>query len=75
MTPRILDLHVNPSDETICFWPIAICFLVTAKDSGGSVAVFEGTVPGGAAPGSAGAQPQRLRRDGLRDRRSGDLNR
>lgn len=47
MTKQISDLHVNPSDETIHFGPIAIRFLITAEDSGGSVAVFEGTVPGG----------------------------
>jgi hypothetical protein len=49
MTQQILDLHVNPSDETICLGPIAIRFLITAEDSGGSVAVFEGTVPAGRA--------------------------
>ncbi len=47
MTRQTVDLHVNPSDETILIGPIAIRFLITAEDSGGSVAVFEGTVPGG----------------------------
>ncbi len=46
-THQILDLHVDPSDETIRLGPIAIRFLITAEDSGGSVAVFEGAVPGG----------------------------
>ena len=40
-------LSVNPSDETIHVGPIAIRFLITAEDSNGAVAVFEGTVPGG----------------------------
>ncbi len=47
MTQQILNLRVNPSDEAIRLGPIAIRFLITAEDSGGSVAVFEGTVPGG----------------------------
>jgi quercetin dioxygenase-like cupin family protein len=46
MTQPVLDLRVNPSDETIRLGPIAIRFLITAEDSGGSVAVFEGAVPG-----------------------------
>jgi len=47
MTQQILDLRVNPSDETIRLGAVAIRFLITAEDSGGSVAVFEGVVPGG----------------------------
>src|SRR5512143_1592707 len=47
MTQQSLALQVNPSDETIRLGPIAIRFLITAEDSGGSVAVFEGAVPGG----------------------------
>jgi quercetin dioxygenase-like cupin family protein len=47
MTPQILDVLVNPSDETIRLGPIEIRFLITGEDSSGSVAVFEGTVPGG----------------------------
>jgi quercetin dioxygenase-like cupin family protein len=47
MIQQILDLHVNPSDETIRLGPIAVRFLITGEDSSGSVAVFEGTVPGG----------------------------
>ena len=47
MKQQILDLRVNPSDETIRLGPVAIRFLITAADSGGSVAVFEGAVPGG----------------------------
>ena len=40
-------LCVNPSEEIIHLGPIAIRFLITAEDSSGTVAVFEGTVPGG----------------------------
>ena len=47
MAQQILDLHVNPSDETIHLGPIAVHFLITGADSGGTVTVFEGTVPGG----------------------------
>jgi quercetin dioxygenase-like cupin family protein len=36
---------VNPSDETIRLGPLAVRFLITAEDSGGSVAVFEVSVP------------------------------
>jgi len=45
MTQQILDLHVNPTDETIRLGPVAVRFLVTGEDSSGSVAAFEGTVP------------------------------
>ena len=38
-------LGVNPSDETIRIGPLAVRFLVTGADSGGSVAIFECTVP------------------------------
>ncbi|MFL6306003.1 MAG: cupin domain-containing protein [Candidatus Sulfotelmatobacter sp.] len=46
MTRQILDLHVNPSDETIHLGPLAVHFLVTRENSNGSIAVFELTVPG-----------------------------
>jgi len=36
---------VNPSDETIRIGPLTVRFLITAEDSGGSVAVFEVSVP------------------------------
>ena len=38
-------LVVNPSDETIWIGPLAIRFLVAEGDSGGSVAIFECSVP------------------------------
>jgi quercetin dioxygenase-like cupin family protein len=46
MTQQTLDLHVNPSDETIRLGPLAVHFLITAENSNGSVAAFEVTVPG-----------------------------
>ena len=33
-------LHVNPSDETIRLGPLAVRFLITGENSGGSVAAF-----------------------------------
>jgi quercetin dioxygenase-like cupin family protein len=38
---------VNPSEETIKVGPIEIRFLLTGDDSGGSVSVFEFSVPAG----------------------------
>ena len=46
MRQQILDLHVNPSDETIRVGPLAVHFLITGEDSSGSVTAFEVTVPG-----------------------------
>jgi quercetin dioxygenase-like cupin family protein len=45
MTAQTVDLHVNPSDETIRFGPLAVRFLITGEHASGSVAVFELTVP------------------------------
>src|SRR5215510_725898 len=39
------DVHVNPSDETIRLGPLAVHFLITADNSGGSLALFELAVP------------------------------
>src|SRR5262252_5874178 len=47
MIPEAIDLHVNPSDETVRLGPLALRFLVTGENSNGSVAAFELTVPGG----------------------------
>ena len=47
MTLQTIDLHVNPSEETIRLGPLAIHFLITGENSSGSVAAFEVTVPGG----------------------------
>ena len=38
---------LNPSDETVQAGPVAMRFLVTGEDSGGSIAVFEFMVPAG----------------------------
>ena len=46
MTQATLDLHVNPSDETIRLGPLAVRFLLTGDDSTGSIAAFELIVPG-----------------------------
>ena len=46
MTQQTIDLHVNPSEETIRLGPLAVRFLITGENSSGSVAVFEVTVPG-----------------------------
>ena len=46
MAQQTIDLHVNPSEETIRLGPLAVRFLVTGENSSGSVAVFEVTVPG-----------------------------
>ena len=45
MAPRAADVHVNPSDETIHLGPLAVRFLITGADTGGSIGLFELTVP------------------------------
>jgi quercetin dioxygenase-like cupin family protein len=45
MAPMTADVHVNPSDETINLGPLVVRFLITGADAGGSVALFELTVP------------------------------
>jgi len=40
-----IDLHANPTDETIRLGPLVVRFLVTGDNSHGSVAAFELTVP------------------------------
>lgn len=47
MTQQNMTLQTNPADETIRLGPLAVRFLVTGENSGGSVAVFEVIVPGG----------------------------
>jgi quercetin dioxygenase-like cupin family protein len=46
MAQEMIDLHVNPSDETIRLGPLAVRFLITGENSNGSVAAFELIVPG-----------------------------
>jgi quercetin dioxygenase-like cupin family protein len=45
MTPQTTAARVNPSDETIGLGPLAVRFLITGDDAGGSVALFELSVP------------------------------
>ena len=45
MTQQTIDLHVNPSDETIRIGPLAVRFLITGENSSGSIAAFEVIVP------------------------------
>jgi len=46
MTQQTIDLHVNPSEETIRLGPLAVRFLLTGDNSTGSIAAFEVMVPG-----------------------------
>ncbi len=46
MVQQTLDLHVNPSGETIRLGPLTVRFLLTGENSTGSVAAFELIVPG-----------------------------
>lgn len=46
MAQQTIDLHVNPSDETIHLGPLAVRFLLTGENSTGSIAAFELVVPG-----------------------------
>lgn len=41
------NLQVDPAEETIRLGPLTIRFLVTGAESGGTLAAFEVTVPGG----------------------------
>ena len=46
MAKAVINLRASPSDETIRLGPLVVRFLITGKDSGGSVASFELIVPG-----------------------------
>ncbi len=46
MTRQTIDLHVNPSEETIRVGPLTVRFLVSGHDSSAGIAAFELTVPG-----------------------------
>jgi quercetin dioxygenase-like cupin family protein len=46
MAQQTIDLHVNPSDETIRLGPLAVRFLITGENSSGSIAAFELFLPG-----------------------------
>ena len=45
MSQEMIALRVNPSDEAIRLGPLTVRFLITEKDSGGSIAAFEVDVP------------------------------
>lgn len=45
MTAQTTHIQVNPSDETIHLGPLAVRFLVAGDNAGGSLALFELTVP------------------------------
>jgi quercetin dioxygenase-like cupin family protein len=47
MANPIIDVHINPADETIDYGALAVRFLITADHSTGSMAAFELTVRGG----------------------------
>ncbi len=44
---KIIDLQINPSEETIRIGPLVVRFLITGENSNGSIAAFEITVPSG----------------------------
>jgi mannose-6-phosphate isomerase-like protein (cupin superfamily) len=46
MPRQTIDLRVDPSDETIHLGPLKVRFLLTGKDSTGSICAFELFVPG-----------------------------
>ena len=45
MSRQAIDLHVNPSAETIRLGPLMVRFLVTGENSSGSIAAFDLIVP------------------------------
>jgi quercetin dioxygenase-like cupin family protein len=54
VTQQIVPLDLNPAEEVIRLGPLSIRFLLTAENSGGSIAAFEALVPAAqrlAAPG------------------------
>lgn len=46
MKERNVDLHINPSEETIHLGPLTVRFLLTGDNSNGSITAFELVVPG-----------------------------
>jgi len=45
MAQGAVDFKVNPAEEIIRLGPLAVRFLITGENSGGSVAIFELVVP------------------------------
>ena len=46
MILQTIDIRVNPADEIIRLGPLTVRFLLTGKDSAGTIAAFEVFVPG-----------------------------
>jgi quercetin dioxygenase-like cupin family protein len=46
MKQQVVELQVNPAEETIRIGPLEIRFLLSSENSGGTVAMFEVVVPG-----------------------------
>lgn len=46
MTMPAIDLDINPAEEIIHIGPVGVRFLLTGENSGGTIALFEVTVPG-----------------------------
>ena len=46
MSKPTVDLHSNPSEETIRLGPLAVRFLLSGDYSNGSIAAFDLVVPG-----------------------------
>lgn len=44
-TQQAMDVRVNPAEETIRLGPLAVKFLLTGEQSGGTIAAFEVVVP------------------------------
>jgi quercetin dioxygenase-like cupin family protein len=42
----VIDISINPSEETIAFAGLVVKFLLTSEDSNGNIAAFELTVAG-----------------------------
>jgi quercetin dioxygenase-like cupin family protein len=69
MASAILDLHVNPADETIRVGSLTIRFLLSGENSNGSIAAFEMTVPGAqvTVPGAQGIPAPAHSHDGYEE--------
>lgn len=46
MIQQTVGIQVNPSEEIIHLGPLTVRFLITSKNSGGTIATFEVVVPG-----------------------------
>jgi quercetin dioxygenase-like cupin family protein len=46
MPQHVTSIDINPSEEIIRVGPLAVRFLITGEDSGGTITAFELSVPG-----------------------------